>query len=287
MNQFFGNYLLNKGILTHVQFAEVLQRELVAKVKLGVLAFHAGLMTASQVEEIHHLQRMKDQKFGELAMSKGYLTRERVERLLESQQEGHLVLLQAIADLGFMTLAEVEKALADFREEYGISDCQQDTVLEKEILKKTVDFSAADDKAELYYDYVGLMLRNVVRFLYDTPVVFSKAVALERTPGWIVSQQIIGEVSFCSGLLMNESVLLELASRFYGEKLSAVDELALDSAGEFLNVNNGVFCNSLSEREVIVDLQPQCVRVNGTPIAAEAFRVTVGTSFGTFEIFLS
>ena len=54
-----------------------------------------------------------------------------------------------------------------------------------------------------------------------------------------------------------------------------------------MNDHNGVFCSSLSEGEILVDLQPQSVKLNDKPLAPETLHVTVGTSFGTFEIVLS
>jgi CheY-specific phosphatase CheX len=286
MNQHFGHYLLNKGILTHGQFSEVLQHERSVKVKLGVLAVNAGLMTAAQVQDVHNLQRVKDQKFGALAIQQGYVTSEQLDRLLESQQEGHLGIIQSIADLGYMTLAEVEKTLADFREEYGITERDLVSEDEAEVVKSLADFSAAGDKADYLYDYVGLMLRNVVRFLNDTPYIFVPAEP-EPVSGWIVSQNIIGELSLSTGLFMDDHVLLEIASRFYGEKISTVDELALDCAGEFLNVHNGVFGGSLSDAGIIVDLLPQFVTPIDRPFSATDYRLTVSTSFGPFEIILS
>jgi CheY-specific phosphatase CheX len=287
LNQYFGQYLLNKGILTHIQLREVLQSEQIVKVKLGVLAVNAGLMTAAQVEDVHNLQWVKDQKFGALAIQQGYLTSEQVDQLLESQQEGHLTIMQAITDKGYMTLAAVEKALADFRGEYGITGGLHDTDNEDEVIKKLVDFSAAGDKADLLYNYVGLIRRNVVRFLNDTPFIFTQITEHEQNSRWLASQQIIGDVSLSTGLLMDESVLLEIASRFYGERLPEVVELALDSVGEFLNVHNGVFCSLLSDAGTMVDLQPPFVMQSNKSFQLSNYCVTVGTSFGKFEIILS
>lgn len=287
LNQYFGQYLLNKGMLTHVQLRKILQCEQIVKVKLGVLAVNAGLMTAVQVEEVHDLQWAKDQRFGTLAVQQGYLTSEQVDQLLESQQEGHLTIMQAIIDTENMTLVAVEKALLDFREEYGVKDRLDDTDDENKVIKKWVDFSAAGDKADLLYNYVGLAQRNVVRFLNDTPFIFEQIAEREQTPRWLATQQIIGDVPFSTGLLMDESALLEIASRFYGEKLSAVDELVLDSVGEFLNVHNGVFCSFLSDAGVMADLQPPSVKQMDKPFQLSNHRVAIGTSFGAFEIILS
>jgi CheY-specific phosphatase CheX len=286
LNQYFGYYLLNKGILTNLQLREILEAEQTVKVKLGVIAVNAGAMTAEQVEEIHNLQRTRDQKFGALAVEKEYLTSAQVEQLLESQQEGHLTLLQVIANKKYMTLTAVEQALMDFREEYETTDQTCDT--DRLISKQMVDFSAAGTKADLLYNYIGLLKRNVLRFLNDASFIFMQITEHEKNVQWIASQQIIGDISLSTGFIMEESVLLEIASRFYGENLMEVDEMALDTVGEFLNVHNGIFCSSLSESGFITDLQTPFVLKKGKePFRPIDYRVAIGTSFGDFEVILS
>ena len=289
LNQYFGHYLLNKGILNNVQLREVLDAERSVKVKLGLLAVNAGAMTAAQVEDIHNLQRTRDQRFGDLAVAMGFLTSVQVDQLLASQQEGHLSIMQAITDKNYMSLGAVETALRDFREEYGITTSDAETEAETEIIKKLVDFSSAADKADLLYNYVGLIKRNAIRFLDDPSFIFVKnSTGKAAQTKWFVSQQIIGDITLSVGFLMEESVILEVAARFYGEKLTSVDELALDSVGEFLNVNNGVFCSSLSYRGLMTDLQPPVViKQDGEAGKASNYRVNTVTSFGDFEIILS
>lgn len=280
-NQYFWQYLLHKGLLTHMQLCEVLKQKQPVKVKLGILAMNAELMNAAQVEEIHNLQRVKDQKFGVLAVSQGYLTNEQVEELLASQGEDHLSLMQSIADKGYMTFAGVEKALGDFREEYSLTG---DIDEESRVIRSLVDFSAVDDKADVLYLYVGLTLRNIVRFLNDTPYILTQAA--EKSATYFVSQQIFGDIALGTGLRVEQPVLLELAGRFYGESFTTVNELALDSAGEFLNVHNGVFCSSLSDMGLVVDLKAQSVHP-GDSFDGQSFHVNIGTSFGQIELVLS
>ena len=279
-NQYFWQYLLHKGLLTHMQLCEVLKQEQPVKVKLGILAMNAELMNAAQVEEIHNLQRVKDQKFGVLAISQGYLTNEQVEELLASQGGDHLSLMQSIADKGYMTFAGVEKALGDFREEYSLTG---DIDEESRVIRSLVDFSPVGDKADVLYLYVGLTLRNIVRFLNDTPYILTQAAGKSAT--YFVSQQIIGDIALGTGLRVEQPVLLELAGRFYGESFTTVNELALDSVGEFLNVHNGVFCSSLSDMGLLVDLKAQSVQ-QGDSLDRQSFRVNIGTSFGQIELVL-
>ena len=72
--QFFGNFLLNKGVLSSEQLLDALKEQSNAKIKLGTLAMHAGYMTANEVDNIVIMQTHQDRKFGELAVDNGYLS---------------------------------------------------------------------------------------------------------------------------------------------------------------------------------------------------------------------
>ena len=56
-SQYFGNYLLNKGLISPEQLTDALEYQRSVRLKLGVIAVNAGYMTPSQVEEIHICKR--------------------------------------------------------------------------------------------------------------------------------------------------------------------------------------------------------------------------------------
>lgn len=84
--QFFGNFLLSKGVIAAEKLVELLQKQSSEHFKLGTLAMHAGLMSASDVEHIVILQTHQDKKFGELAVEGGFLTQGQVDLLLSDQE---------------------------------------------------------------------------------------------------------------------------------------------------------------------------------------------------------
>ena len=54
--QFFGNYLLEKDIITTEQLLDALQEQSKVHLKLGTLAIHEGYMTAGEVDNIIIMQ---------------------------------------------------------------------------------------------------------------------------------------------------------------------------------------------------------------------------------------
>ena len=55
--QFFGNYLLNSGLVSPEKLSDALGRLSETKLRLGVLAINAGIMTAEQVDKVHAEQQ--------------------------------------------------------------------------------------------------------------------------------------------------------------------------------------------------------------------------------------
>ena len=284
LNQFFGHYLLNRGLLESEELCNAIRQEKQVKVKLGTLAVNQGLMTAAQVEEVHALQQRCDQLFGKLAVEMGYLNQEEVEQLLAQQQEEPLALLQAISDQGYLPLAKLEHALRKFRSEYGMEPGYDATLPYP--LHLLFPFLVEEDAAIYLEAYVGLLLRNMERFL-DVPSYLpceEETKLSVNSAGYVVTQKIYGDKSFFTGLRLREKALLELASRFYGEQLNKVDELALDCVGEFLNVHNGVFCGLLSGKGVWADLEAQQANPFGCELQSRIYRLDIGTSFGPLEM---
>lgn len=291
LNQYFGQYLLNKGILQAEQLSEALILERSVRVKLGVLAINTGLMNAAQVEAVHEMQKAKDKKFGELAIDMGYLTLVQLEELLEIQRNGQMSLSQAVVDLGFLDLASLEQALTNYKAESQLTSEQWQTLNEADYEQAAhlfLDFSAVGGIGEIYYDYTALFLRSIVRFLNDAPVLQANNGACDyQTPKWLVTQNIVGEVGLVTGIAMNDHTFLEIARRYSQEELTEIDELAECSVAEFLNVVNGIFCVNASDQGVNLDLQPQIVKKDCTIKLNKGYCIPVDLGFGRVELILA
>jgi hypothetical protein len=289
LHQYFGQYLLNKGIIKPEQLYDALEAEQAVRVKIGVLAINAGYMTAGQVEEVHARQYTQDRRFGEIALEKGYLTGAQLDELLRDQEKRSLTLSQAILDKGYLTLEQLEKALVNYREDAELS-LEQVKVLQGTdfgaVVRLLLDFSSAGSAAELYYNYTALTMRNIVRFLNALPVLGAYVPDEVDQHKWVVSQVLTGDITLYTGLVMNDHVLLELARCYSNEDLNDLNELTLDSAAEFLNVNNGLFCVNLSENGLDVDMLPQETQQGFPAQTGGLVRVGIRTPFGEFTLLL-
>lgn len=68
--QFFGNYLLEKDIITTEQLLDALQEQSKVHLKLGTLAIHEGYMTAGEVDNIIIMQTHQDKNLENLPLKK-------------------------------------------------------------------------------------------------------------------------------------------------------------------------------------------------------------------------
>lgn len=282
LSQYFAQYLLNKRLLSANQVRELLEEEQGHRVKLGVIAMNQGLMNAEQVAFVHQLQVRFDKRFGEVAVDEGFLTEEQLDKLLKTQESGNLNFGQAALNKKFMTLAQLEDALREYNNDNKLAVNQ--AIHEIEIAK--IDFSEIEEAKELYSEYVDLFLRALLRFM-DTPSIILPEQQEAQGTTWLISQRMTGEVGLTTGLQLSEEVLLEMARRYSQEELEEVDDLAVDSVAEFLNVVNGLFIVNLSNRHVEIDLEPQKCGKDVHPLGNKRVVILLETNFGEVRLIVA
>lgn len=286
-SQYFGNYLLNNGLLTDEQLTNCLKIHQSTHVKLGVIAVDKNYLTPSQVENIHEVQRKKDMLFGEIAVSLGYLTSEQVEEMLSTQKNNHLQLAQAIVNLGYLSIEEFSISLNDYKNKYSLSEERFNAIKNGNIdAIVQVLLSEQSVSAQKYADYITLFIKNTVRFIDNSIHIEIVPFTKIKTHDFVVRQQIIGYQKMDTFILAQEDIFLEVASKFAEEELNEVDELAQASVSEFLNLHNGIYLVNQSNKGIELTMNPQKIYTDLELISlnANALRVIIHTSFGEFQL---
>ncbi|NOU92723.1 hypothetical protein GC093_05700 [Paenibacillus sp. LMG 31456] len=265
--QYFGQYLLNKGLISAdgLKQAIIIQKE--TRVKLGVMAINFGYMTASQVETVHQIQMKLDKKFGEIAVELGFLSEEIVSSLLTSQQSAHLALGQVLIDQGIMTYEGFADTLEQYKKEYSLTDDQFDSIIKGSIeaLLESVLLRGGLSKYPAISDYISLFAKNLIRFI-DNDVRLELSPTSEPSFDWVAEQHILAPNRYTSRFTAiggSESSLLLFASKYAQETVDMPGEMMEACIGEFLNLHNGIYLVNLSNQNVELDLDPQVV-VPGT-----------------------
>ncbi|MGN0666384.1 MAG: chemotaxis protein CheX [Huintestinicola sp.] len=282
--QFFGNYLLNNGLVSAQQLADALAIQKTTRLKLGVLAINAGYMTADQVDKVHAEQQRVDKRIGDIACDMGFLTHDQVEELLSSQGQAHLQLGQALVDNGYMTNAQFADALANYKKENSLTDVDfsgSDNDKIKEIIKKFYSFSDVENNAD-FTEYVTLLFKNIIRFIGDDFTPAAPSVSASVEPQSASVQDLEGALRFRSAFYGDAPAYSAFASRYAGEDVSGDEDMCDAANGEFLNLHNGLFSVNMSnESSREVTLLPQFSIKNEAISAGKVYSIPMVFPFGT------
>lgn len=289
-SQFFGNYLLEKQLITREQLKEVLEVHHATRLKIGVLAVNSGFMNAEDIDTVHAQQALVDKKFGELAIDMGFLTKEQLDVILSTQKKEHLLMGQTMIDMSIMTLKQFEEALEKYKEENKLSNEQfkalQDNNVEK-IVEAFLNFGTSDDN-KFYQEYVVLLINNLVRFICSGIRIkgFRKehAYAVE----WGAYQQVLGTKTLFTSAFMKEEQFVKLAEIYSKEVCDGPDELAQDSVAEFMNLQNGIFLVNSSNNGIELEMEPPQPRKNVVvEFSGIAYVVSLELEFGDIDFVIS
>lgn len=290
-DKFFGSYLLNKNILTNESLREILEHMQTVRIKVGTLAMKEGLMNGTQVEEVFQLQKVQDKKFGEIAVEKGYLTNDQVERLLEHQsEESNLQLGQAAIDLGYLNYEQLDEELKNFENESGLSKIQLKVLEEGDtdkIIREFIDFKDSPH-SQMYYDYVALLLRNVIRFLDQQPWIDVNKKKEELAQNITVYQYLENYSRIFTGISISQDEIIEMAEKFGKMSMKDDMEMAQSAITEFLNLHNGIFTVNMSDQGREYEMSPPAITKEGTIDEMNAgHQIGVNTAIGKIHLILA
>lgn len=256
---FFGNYLLNKGLVSKDDLAKVLQIQKEVRLKLGVLAINAGFMTSTQVQEVNDLQIRQDLRFGDLAVDRKYITSEQLSDLLKQQKSEHLLLAQALIDENLMTISEFEIEIANYKAAHSLTDEEFDALKNGNVdvvVNAFLDFEGTENAA-IYRDYVTLLFKNMIRFI-DTDVRIEQSeLVTDQSYPHLFTQNVTGEIQLTTSFAGTDHSFMTMAGKFAEETFSEMDDYAKDAIGEFLNIHNGLFTVNMSIQGTELDLNVQ------------------------------
>lgn len=286
-SQFFGGYLLNKGLVTKEQLAKAIDEKKNTRMRLGVLAINEGLMTADQVEHVNLTQQTVDKLFGDLAVELGYLKPSDVEALLHKQPTDYLLLGQTLVNCGALTNADFESAIKEYRDTLSIADGDISGDQNEKLASLINGFYHFDtaENAKILTNYVTLMFKNLIRFIGDDFTPLEASLAEKVSAPRIIIQNIGGAYSAATVIAAEKAEYSAFAKRFAKDAYVPSDDFDDASAGEFLNVCNGLYAvNESNESGTELTLSPQDFKKDGSVgFDKKAFCIPVQFSFGEIE----
>ena len=256
LNQLFGHYLIEKGVITHEDYKKAMETQSEAHVRLGTIAVLEGFLTEEEAEFIHRQQMQFDKRFGDIAVEHDLLREEQVNVLLRKQGNTYMKFLEALLQAGVISVSELDTHLGAFQAQKGFNDADM-VALKKGDLTAIADIFAFCSKS-VVTDFVALMLRNLTRFvsadIYMNPIHRVENLQYKMLSG----QHLVGDHDIYVAIAQVEDgdgfmhVAETFASAEYGQ--SGID--AYDAVCEFVNCNSGLFASELSKKGYELELEP-------------------------------
>ena len=290
--QFFGGYLLSKGVVTAEQLIAAMEKESSVYIQLDTLAMHAGLMTPEQIEDVRIAQTHNDKHFGEVCVEKGYLTQMQVNELLISQYPQYLLLGQILEENGVFDQTTFHELVQAYINDNQIREEDLPNETGETVFSMLNEYCSEMESPNKAYqlEYLNLLLNNLVRFIGDDftllrPVMRSSSYPTQK----YASQRITGIYEVTSVLDMAEDTAVAFASRYVSEEFEEFDEYVQASIEDFLNLYNGLSnVNIPNSYSVELGLEPP---VSGDDYAIEdsqcAYIFPALFPFGIVNIVLS
>lgn len=254
----FGQFLLNERIVMPGDLSRAMARLGDARPLVGILAIAKGYMTPAQVREVSALQKSEDKRFGRIAIEKGCLTAEKLEELLSAQQNEHILLGQILVEDRILSHDGFLRALELYREKSGLTSEGYEAVRGGDTDRAVASILAGQPGAKnpLVRVWAEIFVRNIIRFV--DPAAALDPLSEKNFRGCVaILQSMKGDREFVTFMAAKEPVMADFARRYTDLATGAMDEMAYEALGEFLNVSNGLFTVNCSDRGVELDLQPQ------------------------------
>jgi hypothetical protein len=145
------------------------------------------------------------------------------------------------------------------------------------------------EEAQLYADYMQLLMDSLVEYMSTPAIIAPEVVKRDENspPLQTVTQPMNGDISLAPGIMAADREFLILAERMSGEELSTMDELAIDSLQEFINVVNGVFSIKMAEQGLEVELGIPGSKKLSVPQADKLILFRLYAAFGSFYVVLA
>ncbi|MEH6442444.1 MAG: chemotaxis protein CheX [Oceanospirillaceae bacterium] len=225
-NKFFGQYLLEEGVINEIQLLATTNLQKASYLSLGQIAIGKGYLTEEEALKINLEQQRTDQRYGALAISMGCLNTEQLSELFITQQNlrkffGELLVDQKI--LSKTVLLEHLEAHAELKRQ---STLQLDSAIYANVHGKLI--------ADTINTTVRLFLRiaktkvQVTSYQATDIVVGSQQLAF--------SQVVHIPEPLKIGLVLEDELMLMVANNFLNMDVSDNPAMCQDAVCEFLNI---------------------------------------------------
>jgi CheY-specific phosphatase CheX len=244
MNKFFGQFLLERDVVSRDELMQALKYQRDSTKKLGEIAVARGYLTQKDVDYIHKKQQTVDRKFGELAITEGLLTEDQVKELMNIQVNNHILLGKALLDLGIVNEEKLREELRAYREEEYMQVLMEIDVPER------VEVEGIRH-GKLFYILGDVTVKMLLRIadIYCKTSDVKVEIGYTVNPYYCIVIPTHGDIQAKFLFKLSRQLAHRIASRMLMRDTGDIEEsLMADAVGEFLNIVCGnVYSRALRE----------------------------------------
>lgn len=244
--QFFGQYLLSRGLVSRTQLLDAVEYQERQNLRLGDYAVNKGYITPVDAARIHQAQTTRDVQFGEAAVELGFLSVDQLKDLLRAQQGDHLYLGDCLARLGILSAEAVHRELEAYR-----ADQRGQEGDHLNIPEDIPDVPFASEACEL--------TRKMLLRLWGTPTKYGIArsgLTEVKLPGTAASVEVRGDVSGRYIIGIPDELTVHAMRRLFGSVDAQSREDRIDLVSELANIVIGNLAGTFASLGQHVELSP-------------------------------
>jgi CheY-specific phosphatase CheX/mannitol/fructose-specific phosphotransferase system IIA component len=113
--KFFGQFLVEKGIVSREALLKAIELQEQKNLKLGEMAVAMGYVTQDEITRAHQAQLSRDMKLGDLLVQIGILTLTQLNEIITRQKNNHLYIGEALVLVGALSNEQLQQHLDDFK----------------------------------------------------------------------------------------------------------------------------------------------------------------------------
>lgn len=255
--QLFGKFLIEKQVIDHKAFKEIMEKLSGSRAKLGVIAVADGIITANQAVEINKLQTTQDARFGEIAVNEGYMTQAQLDEILKKQGSTYGIFISVLADTADISGSRIDELLGEFQKANGFTDDDM-AGLKNDDLEQIVPIFAFSSKSYVT-DICRLALANIERFVTSDFYIERIRHISQLEYRCLAGQKLDGDLDVIIGFAAknDDQAIIDIASGFSGSEIHSLGIEVYDAVGEFTNCISGLFATALSKKGHKVEINPQ------------------------------
>ena len=246
----FGDFLLENNYITSDQFIESLQLlNLNSRPSFEVCGLYDRTVTYETFESLMSKPEYPEMSIKEIAKKYKIITDELIEREESKKRPLFVSLAEILLKKGYLSYRSCQEAFIDYESESELYEFDADEFLSENAEGKINFLSESVTMHDTLVTklFFKLMFENLYDNVGHDFTVLDPFECNEYPSNIMVAQDILyDDITYTFAIDLNEQSLLGFAERFSDIEFKKVDDYAIASLEDFINLHNGIFNVNLS-----------------------------------------